>query len=325
MDKTTGPRQPPRVRSMEFIECDQMMEMVRGGNGEFIQAGKGNCLGSMRQINLEGIEILCADLSNKTIVHAAADPDIAVVHLPLRWAGEMHWNGRQINHPSAIVWGRNPEWSRVASDSCVVTLGIRRDTLFSGLATWTGRDPEDTWPFKGHLLNRTGETRRLLAKVCEVVEVSKRSPEAFDVPEFARGIRDSLVTALLRATSAEGDAPVETVAADRRSRAVIAASEFLREHEERDVSLLDLCNVSGVSARTLEYAFKDKIGIRPMEYLRIRRLKLARSLLQRGVPGMTSVTACAQSAGFTHLGRFSVDYREFFGESPSTTLARSSA
>ncbi len=324
MDETTSPRKPPRVRSMEFVECDQMMEMVRDGNGEFIQAGKGICLGSMRQINLDGIQILCADLSNKTIVHAAANPDIKVVHLPLSWVGEMRWNGREIDRPGGIVWGKNAQWSRVASDSCIVTLGLQQDTLFSSLAKWTQQDPEESWWFKGHILNQTIEARSLLAIAWEVVELSKRDPEAFDVTKFADGIRDSLLTGLLSATSVEACAPAESVPWSRRNRAVIAATEFMREHEEQDVCLLDLCNVSGVSARTLEYAFQETIGIRPMQYLRIRRLKRARSLLKKGITGETSVTACATSAGFTHLGRFSVDYRKFFGESPSTTLARPS-
>ncbi len=324
MDGTTGPRQPPRVRSMEVIECDQMMEVVRGGNGEFIQAGKGICLGNMRQINLEGLQILCADLSNKTIVHAAANSDIKVVHLPLRWVGEMRWKGRQIERPSAIVWGKNAEWSRLASDSCVVTLGLQQDMLFSSLAKWSGQDPEEKWWFKGHVLKQTIETRILLSKVWEVVELSKSSPEAFDVPKLAGGIRDSLLSALLSATSAEDDAPAESIPRGRRVRAVSTATEFMREHEQQDVCLLDLCTVTGVSARTLEYAFQETIGLRPMQYLRIRRLKRARSLLKRGIAGETSVTACAAGAGFTHLGRFSVDYRKFFGESPSTTLGRSS-
>lgn len=307
---------------MEFIECDQMMELVRGGNGEFIQAGMGTCQGSMRQINLEGIQILCADLSNKTIVHAAANPDIKVVHLPLRWVGEMRWNGRAIERPGGVVWGKNAEWSRVASDSCVVTLGVQQDTLFSSLANWTQQDPGESWWFKGHILNQTIEARSLLANVWDVVELSKSDPEAFDVTNFANRIRDSLLSALLSATSAEDCAPAESVPWSRRSRAVITATEFMREHEAQDVCLLDLCTVSGVSARTLEYAFQEMIGIRPMQYLRIRRLKRARSLLKSGIAGKTSVTACATSAGFTHLGRFSVDYRKFFGESPSRTLAR---
>ena len=128
---------------MDFIECDQMVEMVRGGDGEFIQAARGSCQGSMRQILFEGLELLSADITNTTIVHAAAHADIEVVHLPLRWKGEMRWNGRQIEQPTAIVWGADAEWSRIASDSSVITLGFQREKLFSGLAAWTGRDPED--------------------------------------------------------------------------------------------------------------------------------------------------------------------------------------
>ena len=147
----------------------------------------------MRQINLEGIEMLCAELSNTTIVKAAAHPDIEVVHLPLRWQGEMRWNGRQIKWPTGIVWGEDAEWSRVASDSCVVTIGIHRDALLSSLANWTGRDPHDSWRFDGHVLNPTNETRNLLTRVSDVVELSVRSPEAFELPELARRIRDYLL------------------------------------------------------------------------------------------------------------------------------------
>ena len=39
-------------------------------------------------------------------------------------------------------------------------------------------------------------------------------------------------------------------------------------------------------------------------------------------PAEDKVTAIAAALGFTEIGRFSVRYRELFGESPSQTLQR---
>ena len=60
-----------------------------------------------------------------------------------------------------------------------------------------------------------------------------------------------------------------------------------------------------------------------MEYLREIRLKRAREALLAADPcSATSVTEIALDSGFVHLGRFSSEYRNRFGESPSQTLRR---
>jgi AraC family ethanolamine operon transcriptional activator len=50
------------------------------------------------------------------------------------------------------------------------------------------------------------------------------------------------------------------------------------------------------------------------------RLNAARRDLVRAGAGETSVTTTALRWGFGHFGRFSVDYRRMFGESPIATL-----
>jgi AraC-like DNA-binding protein len=52
------------------------------------------------------------------------------------------------------------------------------------------------------------------------------------------------------------------------------------------------------------------------------RFNGARRDLRVGDPRITSVKAIALHWGFLHLGRFAVNYRRWFGESPSATLAR---
>jgi AraC-like DNA-binding protein len=79
----------------------------------------------------------------------------------------------------------------------------------------------------------------------------------------------------------------------------------------------------GTSARTLRLACQTQFGVSPTQYLLLRRMRLARRALREADPEVTGVTTVATGLGFWELGRFSVRYRQIFGESPSTTLRSS--
>jgi transcriptional regulator GlxA family with amidase domain len=83
----------------------------------------------------------------------------------------------------------------------------------------------------------------------------------------------------------------------------------------------DLVAASGVPGRTLFKHFRDSKGTSPMRYLRNARLEKVRHALTRAEPG-DSVTVIAMIWGFSHMGRFAVEYRARFGESPSDTLRK---
>ena len=76
----------------------------------------------------------------------------------------------------------------------------------------------------------------------------------------------------------------------------------------------------GVTVRTLHNHCQKQLGMSPGRYIKLTRLLRARMTLLHADPACSSVTAIARACGFTQLGRFSVDYRQAFGETPSQTL-----
>ena len=76
-----------------------------------------------------------------------------------------------------------------------------------------------------------------------------------------------------------------------------------------------------MSARSIFQAFARTRGYSPNAFLKRTRLTQARGRLQSGDMDV-SVTAIALACGFNNLGHFARDYRTFFGELPSETLAR---
>jgi transcriptional regulator GlxA family with amidase domain len=83
-----------------------------------------------------------------------------------------------------------------------------------------------------------------------------------------------------------------------------------------------LANLLMVSERALRKAFQGAHGVPPSRYLRRLRLSEARRALLSAQDRNVTVTEIATLFGFAELGRFSVEYRAVFGESPSVTLRR---
>ncbi len=104
-------------------------------------------------------------------------------------------------------------------------------------------------------------------------------------------------------------------------RAVRIATEYIERNLAEPITVQDIANEAEVSVRTLQGQFKKDLGQTPTSYLRNRRLDRARADLADTSPnGSDTVTQTAYRWGFTHMGRFSVTYRNRFGETPSQTL-----
>jgi AraC family ethanolamine operon transcriptional activator len=103
---------------------------------------------------------------------------------------------------------------------------------------------------------------------------------------------------------------------------VLGADAYLESHLDRPIYTEELCKALGVAPAKLIEAFQGTLGTSPHRYLKLRRLNLVRAVLMRRDQDPPLVKSVALSHGFWHLGQFSHDYREHFGETPSQTLAR---
>jgi AraC-like DNA-binding protein len=98
------------------------------------------------------------------------------------------------------------------------------------------------------------------------------------------------------------------------------AIEFLKANSARPIRVSEVAAAAGTSVRSLQLGFRAHRGCSPMQLLRALRLEEARiRLLTREDLRIARV---AIDCGFTHFGRFSVEYRAAYGESPAATRAR---
>ena len=134
-----------------------------------------------------------------------------------------------------------------------------------------------------------------------------------------QGAQHDAAQRLLRALLAQVDLPQVHLSARDRYRILQRANRYLDRRLGDRVSIADLCAATGTAERTLHHVFHGQYGLPPMAYLKHLRLNRAREEMLRS-GGSDSVTEIALRCGFSHLGRFSADYRRLFGELPSHAL-----
>jgi AraC-like DNA-binding protein len=102
------------------------------------------------------------------------------------------------------------------------------------------------------------------------------------------------------------------------------AEDFISAHLREPVSVAEVARVAEVSVRTLSRGFQNRHEMGAISFLRERRFEAARNELLVAEMTRDSVTDVALRYGFHHLGRFALDYRRRFGESPSESARASS-
>ena len=160
--------------------------------------------------------------------------------------------------------------------------------------------------------------RRLHAQVCRLAETK---PKLLAHTEVARAIEQGLIQTLvacLTAASVRADGPIKR----RHARIMIRFEEVLAEHLGEPLHTTELCELIGVTERTLRSCCAEFLGMSPVRYVLLRRLSRARVALRDAAPDGANLLELVRGLGFAELGLFEAAYGAAFGETPLTTLQR---
>lgn len=134
-----------------------------------------------------------------------------------------------------------------------------------------------------------------------------------------RGLSDHLVQLLLTQLPHNYSADLQQDGGGVVPGHVRRARDYIEEHLDEPLTLAALCELTGVSVRTLQNGFSHFLGQTPVEYIRERRLAGVHRAL-RTADESDSVTQIFLQYGVNSPGHFSRQYRQRFGCRPSETL-----
>jgi AraC-like DNA-binding protein len=229
--------------------------------------------------------------------------------------------GSQMTYDGIVVHGRgSTNIVRTQGNHRWASLSLSHDDLAAAGEAIAGR--EVTCPSDTRLVMPPPEIfAELRALHAQTIAIATTMPGTLTAPTVAKTLEQRITHALVKALVV-GTPSERRWLPGQHARIVNRFLEFLEARPDEPVYLAEICTAIGASERTLRTCCQEVLGAGPLRYLWMRRMHLARRALMHADASMTTVTEIATAHGFWELGRFSVEYRTLFGESPSQSLRR---
>ena len=301
---------------------EDLRDIIAGLDFAATQLTPGACNGQLLHADLDGLLFSSGIFEANVRLRSRKPSDNVILSTVLTSDGRVsHWNNEVVEGDIYICPAGHEQEGHFRGSTSYAAMSLPLAELREAAGEIAGLDGIDLWSgivcYKPSAEMRRAVCRKLTTCTSMLrsfgTDLSGRGRK-FLRGEIMDGFLDALADAVLSGQSLMPAAPgVGTVK---------LVEDYLGDRHPAPVRVNDLCSELNISRRTLYRAFHETLGVGPKAYLRLASLSTARRALVEAQPGTTSVTEVALDHGFQELGRFSVLYRQMFGELPSDTLRR---
>jgi AraC-like DNA-binding protein len=277
----------------------------------------------LTRMDLHKLWMRSGETSAPYLMQGAWTSDRCIIHF---LAGEdqtpYHHNGMELPPDTILVNPPGKEFYRRSTGRRSGSMSLTIADLAIASRAILGR--ELTVPPTTRMVRPPAQVMSRLLHLYDAAEnLATAAPDILTNPEVARAIEQELIRVMVACIAACEDVNDDS---NRGNRVPVMRrfQQMLEENRGEPLYVTEICSGIGVSERTLRLHCLAQLGLSPHRYLWLRRMHQARQSLSLADASAETITRIATDHGFWELGRFSVAYRNLFGESPSTTLRRAS-
>lgn len=304
----------------ETHDADDAAQRLRAWDQVYRQLAPGRFEGVTTDLWFESIQMF-RERSNRRVHQAGRAWAGAVTFgVLLAMEGCARFCGQAMDLDSILVLGPRGELDLLTSPTLdIVGISIPQAMLASLGASPVAFDGDDGRAPNRLVRMKPSVAARVRAFAHSLFGAIEADPDRLAAAGVRAQLRDDVMDGLAAATQ---DAVAQRMPAGRHvnQRAIVQrATDYVLAHTDEPIFVERLCEVTGVSRRSLQYAFEHTLGTSPVEYLRAARLHGVRRELKSTSRGVASIQDIAARWGFWHLGHFCTHYRQLFGCRPSET------
>lgn len=202
-----------------------------------------------------------------------------------------------------------------------VTMRFTRAAIERSLEKALGRTLPHPLRFADRIDLTQPGPKRLLAVVDQVIAMFEQDTSLPQAPLLVAQYEQLVLAAILSCLEHNAHGLLQTPAPPAPPKVVQLCEAFLEANADKPLRLGDLAELTRMSVRSVQLAFRKHRGYSPSRFLQECRLARARDMLRRTPPG-TSLLAVSQACGFASQSLFCRLYRQRFGETPSQTMTK---
>ena len=305
----------------EFSDFEELAENLRQWNIQIRQLQRKGGASSLRQLSLGNVLIACGVFSGRT--HQIGVPPAGrTIAFHAGKGSQIVWRRREVPQNGLMIFPSDTDLDIVTKgpQNIPYTLTVTDDLLASRFEN----TPHNYYELisRHEVICIPNYSIKKLQRVFDLFfQATEEQPELLESKAFQAAIEERLLNEVSQALSSASDVPRQQ-ARKSKTRTWKEIERVIEEAIESPIPVTGLCKAADVSERTLRRMFHERFGISPKAYLNRIRLNGIRHNLKKSSPGEVKITDVAATWGFWHMGQFTADYKNLFGELPSTTLLK---
>ena len=306
----------------KFDDFDQLLEVAPKWNLNFKQLDRGNFCGELFLVDLGDLQVSLSSFNRKFDQEGTTPTGYRTFAVLASMDQQIIWRGKQVSGKNLLVFPQTNEVDALSYPGFKVyniAISIEKVRDFLNVHDL---DEEKVFQSNEGIVtpgNRVvNDIRHQLEYLTSVVN---ENPKGINSRAFYQIFTKEIPSLVLNSVITEKSI-VQPSTLGFRKRTLRKALEYLRSCKNEMPTVAELCLIAGASQRTIEYAFKEKYGFGPKEYMKKLSLNHVHNALKSADPDTETIKQLAGKFGFWHMGQFSVDYKKLFCELPSETLRK---
>jgi AraC family ethanolamine operon transcriptional activator len=299
-----------------FLDIEECATAEPGWDQTYHQLGRGRFHGRVVAGHTSSVQFAIEEWSPGLLIRGAAPAGAVVLGVLASGRERPYYHGRVLHDNEVGTLLHNEDVDlQLGQPSIVVSASIDQELVERYTsAVWGEPLPArrvcDRIKLSSPILRAA-----IHQKIRGMCELARCAPTQLRDERVARIVEYEVLDAFLMGIQS----PTREPRLAERNRAARQALDYLMAHLNQPVTFAELCAAVGVSARTLQLGCQERFGMSPKALIRSLQFDAVHKRLLRAQPADT-VLEIARTWGFLHAGRFAVEYRRRFGESPSQTL-----
>lgn len=293
-------------------DFEDIAQHLQAFDAEFRQLRGGKFQGKLRQLRIGPVVCMQLELSHAVLAYGVLRKP-GFVFSPVTSGNQAaRWRGHSLEVEQVNVLGPREMMDHVTSDNYTTTsLIVESSTIREWAMARMQYDIEEA--LHRQVVLRPGATvHEQMARLGESAMQAASTQGALDEERFL----EKLTQTLLQTMEAIDPRLEPRASHHRREQVLRRAIDLIQGNLNRIVTMTELCRAAECSERTLQYAFQERYGLSPKEYMLIQRLNAVRREIKRTRPEPRALSRLTKSWGFSHHGEFAARYRHLFGELP---------
>lgn len=308
-----------QIFKTEFTDYELYQEFTSNWDVDFRMLSKSSFYAYLNMYLSDTIQLTRTKLNGKVDQYGLSPAGFRSIVIPVCKQGHFDWLGKKVTKNQLLIFPKNGTLDAVSFDGFDVfivdvheafleqTLESLRykhaAKLFKGEEQYLYLDQQ--FAFKFHQL-----AENILQQA--LIQQSRKN----NLENLQLYLVEHLISPLLKYIN-NGSRYDNSLGERRRDRALKNAVQLINTDAKNAPTISQLCQLTKVSERTLEYAFLEKYQMSPSEFIKATRLHKVRKELIVAREQNIKISTIASNYGFWHMGQFAADFKKQFGCLPS--------